>query len=80
MVPEDSENNGNVNYDEENDNVHDEGGDVLIIGGSDNESLLDEDEEVENVSQRSTIQEVLYLLLHFVLLNLNMLRIKFCMG
>ena len=59
MVPEESENNCNVNYDEENDNVHDEGGDVLIIGGSDNESLLDEDEEVENVSQRSTIQEVL---------------------
>ena len=59
MVPEESENNCNANYDEENDNVHDEGGDVLIIGGSDNESLLDEDEEVENVSQRSTIQEVL---------------------
>ena len=41
-------------------NVQYEGGDVLIIGGSDNESDVDEEEEeVDSVSQRSTIQEVL---------------------
>ena len=49
----DSQNDDNVND-------HDEGGDVLIIGDSDNESYVDnEEEEAENVSQRSTIQEVL---------------------
>ena len=62
-VGPDSENDNNNFCDPQNDdnvNDHDEGGDVLIIGDSDNESYVDdEEEEAETVSQRSTIQEVL---------------------
>ena len=55
MVPDDSDNDINNNV-----NVQNEDGDVLIIGTSDNESNVDdEEEEVDSVAQRSTIQEVL---------------------
>ena len=62
MVP-DYESDINNNQDLQNDDIvndHNEGGDVLIIGDSDNDSYgEEEDEEVESTSQRSTIQEVL---------------------
>ena len=56
------DNSGNLNKLDDSDNAQDEGGDVLILRGSDdddNERDDEEEDEVESVSQRSTIQEVL---------------------
>ena len=81
VVPDDSENDINNNYNSQSDtvNVQNEGGDVLIIGGSDNESDVDEEERGRLCVSKTTTQEVLLFALTFCSAKFDYLRIQFYM-
>ncbi len=65
VIPEESNNDiENLKSKSVKADVHNEG-DVLILGAYDNDSEVDEEEEVDSASQKSTIQEVLSFAFNF---------------
>ena len=65
VIPEESDNDiDNLKSKSVKADVHNEG-DVLILGAYDNDSEVDEEEEVDSASQKSTIQEVLSFAFNF---------------
>ena len=80
VIPEESNNDiENLKSKSVKADVHNEG-DVLILGAYDNDSEVDEEEEVDSASQKSTIQEVLSFAFNFCVYKFDFVKDQILYG